>query len=270
MSIKDALRRVVPRSLWETLRQAKIARSVSRFPRKVVEHDYAGHRLKVLIADGIGKGWYDKDWDSLEDIGVLSKGRLKRGAKVFDLGAHQSVVAMIMAKTVGPTGQVIAVEGMAHNCEVAQENLRLNKIENVEIHHAVVSDKTGSISFFDGLNGTVARDGVGGLVEAVTIDGLAQVHGNPDVVFIDVEGYELNALKGATSVLSNRCDWFVEVHVGCGLEAYGGSAEQVLKFFAPERFTRFAWRLNVNAEPKPLELDPDVLNDRFAFVALHK
>lgn len=235
----------------------------------VVEHDYAGHRLKVLIADGIAKGWYDKDWDSLEDIDLLSQGRLKTGAKVFDLGAHQAVVAMIMAKTVGPTGRIIAVEGMAHNCEVARENLRLNQIENVQIHHAVVSDKPGTVAFFDGLNGSVARNGIGGQVEAVAIDGLVRSHGTPDVVFIDVEGYELHALRGAVNVLQSRCDWFVEVHVGCGLEEYGGTVEQVLSFFPPSRFTRYVWRLDADAEPKLIEQNIDAVNDRFALVAIH-
>jgi hypothetical protein len=39
----------------------------------------------------------------------------------------------------------------------------------------------------------------------------------PDILFIDVEGFEVHALKGATHTLQGRPDCFIEVHVGCGL-----------------------------------------------------
>ena len=268
MAIKDVLRAIIPKSFWERLRQVRIARSVRKYPRRVGEHIYAGHRFKVLLADGIGEGWYGKDWEDLEEINLLASGKLRAGATVFDLGAHQGVVAMIMSRIVGPSGRVIAVEGMRHNCDIAEENLRLNNITNVTVHHAVIAEQDGHIRFFDGLNGSVAREGVGQLVEAITIDTLLQEYGAPDVVFVDVEGFEAIALKGATHTLCLPCDWFVEVHVGCGLEDYGSSADSILQAFDPKRYEISVWNLNTDQRPQPLGLDKEVLKKRFALVAI--
>jgi FkbM family methyltransferase len=268
MAIKQVLRSIIPKPLWERLRQARIARGVQQYPRRIVEHTYAGHRFKVLLADGLGEGWYDKDWDDLEEINLLVTGKLRPGATVFDLGAHQGVVAMIMSRIVGPSGRVIAVEGMKHNCDVADENLRLNKITNVTVHHAVIAEQDGTIRFFDGLNGSVSREGVGQMVEAITIDTLTQKYGSPDVVFVDIEGFEDHALKGATMALQSTADWFVEVHVGCGLEEYGGSIDQVLARFGSRNYDRFVWNLNTEQKPQLLEASSEVLLSRFALIAL--
>jgi FkbM family methyltransferase len=270
MTIKNSLRAIIPKSLWERLRHLRIARNVQRYPRRFVEHTYAGHRLKVLIADGLGEDWYDKDWGNLEEVDLLRSGKLRPGSRVFDLGAHQGVVAMIMSQIVGPSGEVIAVEGMRHNCDVAKENLRLNKITNVTVHHAVIAEQDGHIRFFDGLNGSVSREGVGQMVEAITIDSLAQKYGFPDVVFIDVEGFEVRALKGAINTLQSKADWYVEVHVGCGLEEYGGSIGQVFDRFDKNKFERLVWNLDSQQKPQALEASSEVLLKRFALVALNQ
>jgi len=269
-AVKSLLRRVLPRPLWERLRQARIARQAKGFDRRVVNHVYGGEPLAVLLADTISVGWYDHDWAPLAEIELLRKGRLAAGATVFDLGAHQGVVALLLARAVGPAGRVVAVEGMAHNCEVAGENRRLNAADNVVVRHAVVADKPGTVRFFEGLNGAVALHGIGRDVEAVTIDHLADQYGAPSVVFVDVEGFEVRALHGAIRTLATPCDWFIEVHVDAGLESYGGSAAQVLEFFPESDFERWAWRLDSHEQPRRYVPGDRVVNARFALVALYR
>jgi FkbM family methyltransferase len=270
MAVKDIIRSVVPTFIWERLRQHKIARSVQQYRRRVVEHNYCGHQFKVLIADGLGEGWYDKDWDQLEELDLLASGKLRSGATVFDLGAHQGIVAMLMSKAVGETGRVIAVEGMKHNCEVARENFRLNSILNVTVHHAVITDRVGQVRFFDGLNGSVSNEGVGQVVDAVTVDSLATEYGQPDVVFIDIEGYEQKGIEGAESTLLTDADWFVEVHVDCGLEKYGGTVQGIMRSFPDHKYEKFIWNLNMDQKPRPFVANSSVFGKRFAIVALHK
>jgi FkbM family methyltransferase len=270
MTIKDMVRNITPTCIWEYLRSKHIRRKVKQFPRRVVDHSYCDQRLNVLIADGLGEDWYDHDWDKLEELDLLLQGKLRPGAKIFDLGAHQGVVAMIMAKIVGESGQVIAVEGMRHNCDVANENLRLNDIRSVTVHHAVISDQDGQLCFFDGLNGSVSTEGVGQMVEAITIDSLAKKYDQPDVVFIDIEGFEQKALQGAQQTLISQADWFVEVHVDCGLERYGGSVPGILGFFPAERYECYIWNLDAEQKPQPLVANSLVLTKRFAVVALNK
>jgi len=65
-------------------------------------------------------------------------------------------------------------------------------------------------------------------VDCVSVDGLASRYGPPDVVFMDVEGFECKVLRGSQSTLASRPDLFIEVHRGAGLEDQGGSVEELV------------------------------------------
>lgn len=230
-SIRQLLRVATPGPIYRTIRQRRVRAKAARYTRRVVNHWYGNHRFFIQLADPVADGWYDHDWPDLPEIGFLRTSRLKRGAVVFDLGAHQAVVALMLAADVGSEGKVVAVEAEPHNVDVAQENLRLNQVSNIDVLHAAVGDVTGFVQFAEGLNGYVdARSSrVGRIsVPAVTIDQLAARYGDPDVIFLDVEGYEARALSGAEETLSRaRPDVFIEVHIGCGLEAAHGSWQGV-------------------------------------------
>ena len=71
-------------------------------------------------------------------MSFLAQHRLRSGATVFDCGAHQCVIAMILAKFVGATGKVVAVEASPHNYDAANRNIRLNEAGNVTAVHAAV------------------------------------------------------------------------------------------------------------------------------------
>jgi hypothetical protein len=78
-----------------------------------------------------------------------------------------------------------------------------------------------------------AADEASVAVRAVTVDELAAAFGPPQVLFVDVEGYELHVLRGARATLeSHRPDLFVEVHMGVGLERFG-DAEDLLRLIPP-------------------------------------
>jgi len=209
-----------------------------------------------------------QDWH-LSEFDLLKQGALRSGARVFDLGAHQCVYAMVIAKIVGESGSVLAVEGSAHNAVAARNNIRLNGISNLNVVNAVVAQKPGEMMFNQGLNGRV-DDGSGQwgrtVVKAVSIDQLSAEHGNPDVIFLDLEGYETAALKGASKTLAHRPDWFVEVHTKRGLEEFGSSVGEVLSYFPESIYRRQVWS---DEMPQVHEYAPGlpVLNDRFFLVA---
>jgi FkbM family methyltransferase len=182
----------------------------------------------------LARSWYDHDWTRLDEIELLSRNGLDEGALVFNFGAHQNVVAMMLAKEVGPTGKVIAIEGARHNHDIGAEHAALNGFGNIVNQHAVVADQEGEVFFSEWLNGSVSvrKDAfLTAPVRAVTIDGLAREYGMPDAVFIDVEGYEIAALKGAKIVLASRATWFVEVHGDETLVKFGWCNRDVLPYF---------------------------------------
>lgn len=262
----------IPPSWAGALRAWHVRRLIRTYPARTVEHSYGGVPLKVRLTDPLAEGWYDHDWAALPEMAALQRGRLRPGARVFDIGAHQGVVAALLARVVGPSGQVVAVEASAHNCRAAAANRELNALPWIEVVHAAVSDRPGTVVFNEGLNGQL-DDGSGDsgrvTVPAVTVDGLAERFGVPDVVFLDVEGAECLALSAASRVLACGADFFVEVHVGCGLEKLGGSVQRILSFFPDDRFERSA---RGEADPgfRPLHDDDTLTGDRFFLLALRR
>lgn len=269
-SIKDRVRELLPRFLWTWLRLLRIRYTLVRYGRRRVRHNYGGHELEIELIDPMGAGWYDHDCPEYSEIAFLKDHRLRLGAKVFDVGAHQCVVALILSRVVGLAGFVLAVEASRDNCSAGKRNVSLNGIRNCEVLHAAGAAQSGTIFFNRGLDGQV-DDGTGEWgrtkVAAFSIDDLSLTYGVPDVLFIDVEGFECDVLKGAQRTLVSRPDCFVEVHIGAGIEKFGGSLEQLLGLFPggyqffmapPDRpFVRFD-----SASP--------VLKERFFLIAVHQ
>ncbi len=222
--------------LCDRLRLLRDCVSRLTFTPRLVTHQYGGIPLTLKICDPMAKTWYDQDWEELPEITFLKRTKLRYGARVFELGAHQGQVALMLAKIVGPDGLVIAAEASPYNCKIAADNLVLNQVSNITLLNTAVAEKDGKISFNGGFNGRV---GDGREVECLSIDTLTAIYGCPDVIFLDVEGYELKSLSGAEQTLKLQADWFVEVHTGCGLELFGGTAEDIVDLFKLHGYSLF-------------------------------
>jgi hypothetical protein len=116
-------------------------------------------------------------------------------------------------------------------------------------------------------------------VPAYSIDDLAARHGPPDVVFMDVEGYEFRALAGAETTLEQRPNWFVEVHGEEAIGRYGGSVAGVVDTFTSRGYDCMLaadglgkltdGRLVSQTRFRPLGEAPDLLaGGRFFLIAL--
>lgn len=266
------LKRVLPRPLWTRLRTARARRQLAAFPRRQVRHVYGGFPLEVVISDPVAADWYDHDVAEPAEIKLLRSGRLAPGARVFDLGAHQGVIALMLSRIVESEGQVVAVEAVAHNARCAEENRAINKAANLTVLHAAAADRPGTLEFEDGGGSHVASDGAEWTttsVEAVSVDGLAERFGPPDVLFIDVEGYEQHVLAGAQQTFAQaRPDCFVEIHVGAGLEQFGGSIAGVLSQFPEGGYDLYVRDADEGSEFELCTDDVIGRTERFFLVAL--
>lgn len=250
------------------------------FRTRFTNHTYSSVPLTILISDPQAEAWYDKDWENLPELATLKKGKLRPDARVFNIGAHQGIVACLLADAVGKEGHVIAVDPSPHNIKTISANAISNGFHQIVPVHAAIGQHPGKLRLGSAWVSTRVVDTdkeVGSYeVTAFTVDDLSEKYGQPDVLFIDIEGYECRALKGATKTLSKNPDCFVEVHVGYGLDLFGDSVESLLKFFPTDSYKIYAGlasnRGSIDSQGcyRPIDMDSSLLQSKFFLIALSK
>src|SRR5712692_9648522 len=181
--LKHLTKKFVPRTIWTRLQAWRVRHGIASYPRRVVRHRYGEVELAIELADPLGEGWYDHDWGTPPESRLLRERGLRPGARVFDIGAHQGVVALMLAEAVGPHGQVVAVEPTPHNAAQCIRNRELNAKPWVEVVQAAAAAVEGTLLLNGGPCAAVAAiSDYGGTMEvrAVTIDALARRFGSPD------------------------------------------------------------------------------------------
>jgi FkbM family methyltransferase len=155
----------------------------------------------------------------------------KEGDTVVDVGAHIGHYTILSSMRVGAGGKVVSIEAHRGNFDMLNRNVKLNHLSNVvTLNYAVFSKETkinlylpAEESDFTIYNTVMTdRSGKDGEkfveVDANTLDNLLQQNGikaeDVNWVKIDVEGAELEVLKGSTSVLSKSKNiaLLIEVH----------------------------------------------------------
>jgi FkbM family methyltransferase len=153
----------------------------------------------------------------------------KPGDTVVDIGAHIGKYTIIASKRIGANGKVIAIEAHPVNYEMLNHNIKLNGLTNVTTLNYAVYSKETKIKLFlpdDKLDHTIYNTLIPSRakyeekfieVNANTLDNLLQKNGIPrevNWIKIDVEGAELEVLKGAHDIMSksNNIAVFIEVH----------------------------------------------------------
>lgn len=154
---------------------------------------------------------------------------LRAGETVWDIGAHCGYTTLIESKAVGAGGRVVAFEPNPRNRHLLGLHLKWNQAANVTVLPYAISGADGELSF--GWEGDQRASsisshlgGMGWKVPVRHIDGLI-ASGEapaPTVLKIDVEGAELELLRGAARLLARAPDLLiilsthtVELHDAC-------------------------------------------------------
>jgi FkbM family methyltransferase len=132
---------------------------------------------------------------------------VKPGATFFDIGANVGFVTILAARLVGPSGRVVAFEPVPANVAAIRENLELNGIDWVDVRQTAVGRSSGSATFivsdvsaFSRLASVSVPSGARESIE-VAVSSIDELMSSgalpaPDVVKLDVEGAELEAIEG--------------------------------------------------------------------------
>ena len=142
----------------------------------------------------------------------LLKKILFRGAVTVDVGANIGIYSEFLSRCVGPTGLV-------HSFEPSPENFRLlstatRHLSNVRLTQAAVGERSGKCKLYisDKLNvdhRAYKADGDSRRTipaEMVALDDCFEPGQRVDLIKMDIQGYELHALRGAQRVLQENPD----------------------------------------------------------------
>lgn len=138
---------------------------------------------------------------------TLFRSLLEPGAIALDIGAHIGPHTLVIANSVGTKGAVLAFEPQRVIFQMLCANMALNNLTNVYCYHVVVGDRPGTMvvpeldysteNNFAGL--ALGAHQQGEKVRMLTIGSLELQR--CDFIKIDVEGMELDVLKGARETI---------------------------------------------------------------------
>lgn len=154
-------------------------------------------------------------------IDFLSR-HLHQGQHAFDVGAFVGFYTLLMAKIVGPKGSVTAFEPVVELAERIEESASLNGFMNVTVERCAVSRRSGESNFHlvrevrsgaaastGGLSSEVASGSLRVRVIALDDFVIANQIDSLDLVKIDIEGAETDALVGMERTLASLRPWVV-------------------------------------------------------------
>jgi FkbM family methyltransferase len=150
--------------------------------------------------------------------------RLRPGMTFYDLGANLGLFTLLAARLVTATGKVFSFEPDPENASNLRRNIDRNGFTNVTVVESGIWSSTGNRSFV-AANADSPDHGLGKFVEhappesgtlmpCVSLDDFTQTAPPPDAIKCDIEGAEVEALRGGTKLLQSPSrPWIiVETH----------------------------------------------------------
>lgn len=161
------------------------------------------------------------------DVARAVHGALGTASVFVDCGANVGSYTVRAAAQIGPAGRVFAIEPVPETADVLRVNVAANRLDNVTVIEQALGAASGEAQVLhDGRRYGVARtvphrdDDAISTVSMTTLDDLLGRVGRIDVIKLDLEGGELEALRGGAGVLAHTDCVVSEVNVrGDGIVA---------------------------------------------------
>ena len=156
---------------------------------------------------------------------IITKGRREPGFRycllkeasgiAYDVGANLGQYTLHLSKL---CEKVIAWEPDQRSIKLLHKNIKANKLKNVQLLSTAISDKMKTVPFVDAKKPNLSRiDELTPRISARTVECMpldSYFHNHPTFIKMDIEGGEVNALKGAMKTLADAKEMkiLIEVH----------------------------------------------------------
>lgn len=197
------------RDVWQCYLERGLTRPVThRWIDRLRVRSHLGNDLSLCLY--VGGSFEPNEFVFLRSI-------LQPGMTFIDGGANEGLYSLFAAKRVGRSGVVIAVEPSTREQKRIESNVTLNRQRNVRCRPvalgkevgatdlAIASDSHGGMNTVGGTAAMLAAETIRQEPVAVTtIDALVTAEQLPrvDVIKLDIEGSEVDALEGAAATIA--------------------------------------------------------------------
>jgi FkbM family methyltransferase len=254
MKFREILRGVTPPFIWCLFSAVWPKKSTTRNPDENTIDLRKNIRLRIHPESRIPFEYFrSTDQAMVEELDQflqLATGR----ATLLDIGALHGLFSLAFTAN-HPSRQALAVEASPIAFAKLLYNIHANPSCRINAEEVALSDHCGKLSMVYEWEHAVANPIEAGRslsVPATTGNELcARKNFTPDVIKIDVEGYELSVLRGLSTILENHKPLiFIEVHPS-RLRSQGLAANEVYELLA-----RHGYSLHPDSQgdtPAPLE-----------------
>lgn len=175
----------------------------NKFPY-VQTFEFNDIKFKYWITDDEYENMYEPskwtNWILTEEY----RNFIKKGDKILEIGSGNGFTTCLFKSITGPDGLVVGVELVPNNCLVADAQIAINQFDKCHILNFAAYQKNGQEYYKNKNNGKISyTEGENSAkIDTMECDKLLKDYGFFDVLIIDVNGFELNVLKGCSELLT--------------------------------------------------------------------
>ena len=159
---------------------------------------------------------------------------LKNNDTFVDVGANIGQLSLEAWKKVGLNGNVIAIEGNKKIFNYLSKNVILNDAK-IELFNVIIGEQSGYAGIEDKKADDMNQVLENGDIKMCTLDEICCDLKKIDLLKIDVEGYELEVLKGGVSTLTKTNKIILEILEDL-TNSFDYSPEDIKKFLKTKNF----------------------------------
>ncbi len=189
-------------------------------PNKLVIRNIQGSKMYLNLRDyGLSKQLFLNGIREPECTKIMKK-ELKKGMVIAEIGANIGYYALLEASIIGEKGKIYAIEPFPSNFNLLQKNIKLNSYDKIiEPYNIAISNYSGKEKLYVttkhnlcNMLATEADEFVE--VKTETLDNFIKNKQTPDLIRMDIEGFEYYVLEGMRKTMRqcNSCKIFIELH----------------------------------------------------------
>jgi len=218
--VTELLKRVLPPQLVSSIKDLKKRQRQQRryainngkdflHTVEVISHSFS-ICLNPYLNGGVDEVIYETGtWEP--EITSLIKKYVPAGGTFVDIGANIGFHSLFAASVIGPTGKVLSFEPLPRLQEQLRQSIERNDYSNIEIKPVALGTIAGTATLSlveENIGASSIQDVVGDravgsmvTVPVQTLDSYQEELSRLDLIKIDIEGSEYEALRGGENVL---------------------------------------------------------------------